>query len=266
MSGELLKLDGGDGFTVNVTPEPGGGRADHIQTRVGASFMVVRDTIADWVSQRATRLAVERTGGPAVRPRSEDEQLNAVVAKIDRFFYETIRLHGLALRQPANFFPQPLIRSEYGMLVTQAYSIGHFALKPEEALVLTLHTGGAGYLTVPFTTLWGTTRDPVHHVSSLNSLQAQPNPDGSFTFVVCPTDHGFRNWVDTEGMSEGFLFLRWARIEASRAQNSVPAVEAKVVILSGLAGTAGLRRVDEHWRRVQLGQRATDYDRRWLEC
>jgi hypothetical protein len=262
VSGETLAVAADGKFTITVAPEVADGRPNYIQTKPGASFMVVRDTIADWESQRATRLAVQRTAGPPRPPRSEAEEIQSVVAKIDRFFFETVRLHELAFKQPANFFPQPLIRSEYGMLVTQAYSIGHFALKDKEALVLTLQPGGAGYLTVPVTTIWGTTGDPVHRVSSLNSLQAEPNPDGSFTFIVSVVDHGLRNWIDPEGVPEGLIFLRWAGIEAERARGTVPTVEAKVVAIDNLPSQ--LARIDNWWRRRQLDQRVRDYDRRWL--
>ncbi|MDB5394794.1 MAG: hypothetical protein JWM91_2300 [Rhodospirillales bacterium] len=267
VSGETLEVASDGRFTITVAPEPADGRTNYIQTRAGASFMVVRDTIADWKHQRATRLAVARTGGPSSQPRSEAEEIRSVVAKINRFFFETIRLHELAFRQPANVFPQPLIRSEYGMLVTQAYSIGHFALEEGEALVLSLQPGGAGYLTVPVTTIWGTTRDPVHRMSSLNSLQAEPNPDGSFTFVVSVADHGFRNWIDPEGVPEGLIFLRWAAIEGERAGGTVPAVEAKVLAIDDLFANLPTRpaRIDQEWRRRQLDQRARDYDRRWLD-
>jgi hypothetical protein len=267
VSGETLKVAPDGKFTITVAPEPAEGRANYIQTRPGASFMVVRDTIADWARQRATRLTVERTDGPPSHPRSEAEEIQSVVAKINRFFFETIRLHELAFKQPANFFPQPLIRSEYGMLVTQAYSIGYFALKDGEALVLTLHPGGAGYLTVPVTTIWGTTRDPLHRVSSLNSLQAEPNLDGSFTFVVSVVDHGFRNWVDPEGVPEGLIFLRWAAIEAEKADGTLPAVEAKTVNVGEMSANlpTSLVRIDPEWRRRQLDQRARDYDQRWLD-
>ncbi len=177
-----------------------------------------------------------------------------MLVKVRRYFAETVKGHGRILARPANVFVQPEIKATDGMLVTQAYSLGHFALTKDQALVLTIHPGPAKYVTVPVSNLWGTTMDPVHHVSSRNLDQVAKNPDGSFTVVVAETDPGIENWVDTEGLSEGMLFLRWAAIADSSPSAPKPAVEGKVVPLTELpAAVSGLGKVDK----VARGERDT---------
>ena len=90
----------------------------------------------------------------------------------------------MAFANPPNFLPQPKIRSDNGMLVTQAYSIGHFNIEEDQALVMTLEAGNAGYATVPVTNLWGITTDHVRRTLSLNTSQSAPNADGTFTCVL----------------------------------------------------------------------------------
>ncbi|HEX4504796.1 MAG TPA: hypothetical protein VH722_03625, partial [Alphaproteobacteria bacterium] len=114
----------------------------------------------------------------------------------------------------------------------------------------------------PVSNLWGTTMDPVHHLSSRNLDQVKKNPDGSFTVVVTPTDPGLENWIDTEGLSEGMLFLRWAAIADSSPGAPKPAVDAKVVSLAELEGL-GLAKVDKAAREHEVRQRSHDYDLRW---
>jgi hypothetical protein len=263
---EDLKIGADGSFAIVVGPQPMPDIANFIQTKPGANYMTIRDTIADWPRQRPNALTVERVAGPPAMPQSDAAQLQRAIAKVKRYFSETLKLHNLALKQPANFFPQPVIRTTFGMLVTQAYSIGRFDLKEDEALVLTLHPGTAKYMTVPVTDIWGTTGDPIHQQSSLNILQATANPDKTFTFVVSRKDPLVQNWVDTEGLSEGFIFLRWAAIEGGKDAEKSLGVESRVVPLAELSGVvpSTLKRIDAAERRREIAQRTRDYDLRWL--
>ncbi len=251
-------------FEITVGPKPATGRSNYIQTRPGANYMTIRDTMGDWAQEQPNRLEVEWVSGPPSAPAlTREHELEKVVAKVKRYFAETIKLHKAALARPANDFPQPAISSAQGMLVTQAYSIGRFELAKDQALVLTIHPGTAPYVTVPVTNFWGTTMDPVHHMSSRNSRQVVSNPDGSFTVIVSAADPGLENWVDTEGLTEGFLFLRWAAMDAASTGNL--AVDSKVVTLADLATAVPktLPKVDAAERAQQIVGRAQEYDLRW---
>ena len=265
LPGGDLKVDADGSFTITISPDPANGQPNHIQTKPDANYMTIRDTLADWGHQRANVLTVERTAGPPAGPALTHEQkLDKVLVKVRRYFAETVKGHGRILARPANVFAQPEIKATDGMLITQAYSLGHFQLAKDQALVLTIRPGMAKYMTVPVSNLWGTTMDPVHHLSSRNLDQVKKKPDGSFTVVVTPTDPGLENWVDTEGLGEGMLFLRWAAIADSGPAAPKPGVEAKVVSLAELAAAApGLGKVNKAEREREVKQRARDYDLRW---
>jgi hypothetical protein len=265
LSGSDLKIDADGRFTIVVGPDPASGQPNHIQTKPDANYMTIRDTLSDWAHQRPNELTVQRIAGLPDGPALTHEQkLEKVLIKVRRYFAETVKGHGRILARPANVFAQPEIKATDGMLVTQAYSLGHFALTKDQALVLTIHPGTAKYMTVPVSNLWGTTMDPVHHLSSRNLDQVKKDPDGSFTVVVAETDPGLENWVDTEGLSEGMLFLRWAAIADSSPSAPKPAVESKVVPLAELpAAVPGLGKVDKAAREAEVRQRAQDYDLRW---
>jgi hypothetical protein len=265
LSGSDLKLDPDGRFTIVVGPDPAAGQPNHIQTKPDANYMTIRDTLADWAHQRPNELTVLRIAGPPDGPPLTHEQkLEKVLIKVRRYFAETVKGHGRILAKPANSFVQPEIKATDGMLITQAYSLGHFQLDKDQVLVLTIHPGTAQYMTVPVSNLWGTTMDPVHHLSSRNLDQVKKNADGSFTVVVAETDPGLENWVDTEGLSEGMLFLRWAAIADSSPSAPKPAVESRVVPLAELPGAVpGLGKVDKAAREREAKQRAHDYDLRW---
>lgn len=263
LSGSDLKVDADGGFTITVGPDPANGQPNHIQTKPDANYMTIRDTLSDWAHQRPNELTVQRIAGPPDgAPLTHEQKREKVLIKVRRYFAETVKGHGRILARPANIFVQPEIKATDGMLITQAYSLGHFQLKKDQALVLTIRPGTAKYMTVPVSNLWGTTMDPVHHLSSRNLDQVKKNADGSFTVVVTPEDPGLENWVDTEGLSEGMLFLRWAAIADSSPGATKPGVEAKVVSFGDLP-SLGLGKVEKVAREREVKERAEDYDLRW---
>jgi hypothetical protein len=262
LDGAALKLEADGAFTITVSPDPANGRPNYIQTRSGANYMTIRDTILDWAHEKPNRLTVERVG-PTAPPLSKDDQMKKVITKIDRYFLESVKLQKRILALPVNTFPQPAIAATGGQLVSQAYAPGQFKLEKGQALVLTIQPGTAKYVTVPLTNLWGVTMDPVHHASSLNLDQVVRDADGSFTVVASPVDPGVENWVDTEGLYDGFLFLRWAAMTQGKPDDPKPSVEAKVVPLDALPET--LAKVDPDVRRLLTAKRAADYDLRWTE-
>lgn len=259
LGSDALKLDADGSFTVTVSPEPANGRPNYIQTRPGANYMTIRDTIQDWSHERPNQLTVERTG-PAAPPQSNEERLKKVLTKVARYFTETVKLHSRVMALPVNTFPAPATAATGGQLVTQAYAGGHFKLEKGQALVVTVQPGNAKYVTMPLTNLWGTTMDPIHHTSSLNLDQVVRDADGSFIVVVSPTDPGVENWLDTEGLTEGLLLPRWAAMTGDAAKGK-PAIDVKVVPLDALPNSVA--KVDAAERKLLLSERAADYDLRW---
>jgi len=264
---EKLVLGADGGFEISVSPQPAQGRSNHLQSKPGAmQYVLVRDTLADWEKQRPNQLYVKRveTDFPTPPP-SEEEIMKSVLFHVTRWFEETIRLHRLGQAQPANQLPQPEIRANYGMLVTQAYSVAYFDVRADQALVITLKTGGAGYVTVPVTNVWGITTDPVHRTTTLNTAQAAPNTDGSYTIVLSQADPGIANWLDPDGLQQGFLFLRWAAFDAAAQNAGKPAVESRLVSLDELRRVlpAATPTVDGAFRKKQLADRARHYQGRF---
>ncbi len=167
---------------------------------------------------------------------------------------------------PVNVLPQPgKPGDKAGFLVTQRNAIGHFRLNADEALVATINLGGAAYATVPVTNVWGVTPSYWSHQSSLNSRQANPNPDGTFTVVLSAWDPGVYNWVDTSGLDEGFVMLRWQGLPKQASAAGEPGVQSRVVKRGALetALPPGMRRVTGVERKAQLTARANGFARRF---
>jgi hypothetical protein len=87
-----------------------------------------------------------------------------------------------------------------------ATSAGYFQLDDDQALVVTIDPGDAGYFVVPVTNDWTITDNYWDQQSSLNISQALKNADGTYTIVISPSDPNVWNWVSTGGLNPGHDF------------------------------------------------------------
>jgi hypothetical protein len=84
-----------------------------------------------------------------------------------------------------------------------------FLVRDNEEVVITMQPSGAAYHAVQLGDYWFTSLPYVHKQSSLNAAQYRTSPDGSVSVVISKTDPGVHNWLDTCGLGEGYVFLRW---------------------------------------------------------
>jgi hypothetical protein len=221
-------------FTLAVGPDATNGRANYIQTVPAAHFLLIRDTIANWGTETPYHLDVRRLEGTAAAAPITDSILAQRAAALIQNELPQIARSKASwfFHQPANTVAPPFVR-EGGRWGISAG--GHFQLKDDEALVLTVDSLGAKYVAVQLANSWLGSLDYIHHPASLNIAQSTENHDGSYTFVIAAQDPGVRNWLDTTGLHEGSIFIRWQKLPQplNPAGNAVR--EAKVVKLSDLA-------------------------------
>jgi len=259
INGRDLEVDADGRFAITIGPEPANGRKNHLRTRHDAWQMWIRDTYGDWEKERPSRLSVERTDPVTTPPLSRA----AKVSMVGNYTNYIIRSMPFAVMQGSlNTFASPEILGgavgEGGFLVTMAYSNSRFRLAGDEALVLDVTIGDAEYLVVPATNVWGSVDGDGRTMGALNNFQSDKNPDGSFTFVVSDQDPGVANWVDTGGLAEGTVFLRWAAFKnTGKASNGSPTVTSKVVKMKEIDKLLpAMRRVNKEERAKAVQWRA----------
>ena len=164
------------------------------------------------------------------------------------------------LRQP-NVMTQPASNAEF--LANQLQSNGYFQLADDEALVLTIDPGNAGFFTVPVYNDWTITDDYWNEQTSLNDDQSIANADGTYTLVVSVADPGVANWVSTGGLNQGIISMRFQNLDPQSP--AVPSVQSVVVKLEDLEDElpAGTVFVTPQERAAQLAARKAGYDKRW---
>lgn len=248
-------------FTVTIGPEAANGRGNHIRNTTDGRFLLIRQTLSDWARQDPDVLEIRRVPASNVRPKSREDHIREAEALLRRGGpYWLAFQNNVIFRRPPNALPQPLVRPGNWGLV----SMGNFHIAPDEALIVSVDPLGAGYLAIEACDPWMRSLESIHQSGSLNNAQAQPDPDGSLTYVVSASDPGVPNWLDTDGLSTGALFLRWQALGAIPPANAQPIRQVRLVKLTGLAASlpAGTPRVSPEERRALLSARAAAWGRR----
>lgn len=261
LDGKALALDADGRFEIFVDADEKGDRANHVRSSPEAVEFYIRDVIADWARERPNMLSIERLGGaPDTPERSFDEKLADAQAMLIRNVDNTMRWNAQATTRPANGFDFTIDRDSDGALRNQIYIMGHFDLADDEALLISIGLGGAGYFLAPITNVWGTTNDIVDRTSSLNLTQSVRDDTDSLTYIVSRRDPGVWNWLDPCDLPEGLLTLRWAEFADGRPGEGFGA-RSRVVKLDALRDElpAGTRWVTPEERRVQQRERAASY-------
>ncbi|PQM49322.1 hypothetical protein C1Y40_00443 [Mycobacterium talmoniae] len=190
--------------------------------------LVIREVYNDWSARRGT-LAIARTdtAGTAPPPLSRQliEKRYAIAGKqlVQRIKTWLAFPQWFYLNIPVNTMVAP--RLTPGGLATQYSSAGHFELRPDQALVITLPVSDAPYLGFQLGSLWYISLDYINHQTSLNGTQAQADPDGKIRIVVADQNPGVTNWVETLGHRRGFLQFRWQRVSRALTEADGPTVE-----------------------------------------
>jgi hypothetical protein len=262
LSDEDIRFCADGSFKITISREPASPEENHLQSRPDARIVFIRDTLGDWSREFPHRLRVIRVAGALAPPSPTDTEVAEQAATLLRTivpywlkFWQT-----LVYDHPPNVVPKPVGRSGRWGCLTNAW----FKLRADECLLVTADSLDAGYFAAQIADPWSITPNYDRHSCGLNSKQARPNPDGTYTFVVSPKDPGVWNWIDTNELRLGLLLLRWqALTQGSRPLESA-IYETRVV------KTQDLRKYvpdEAAWvttaqRQQQLAERATFYARR----
>jgi hypothetical protein len=309
LDADQLELAPDRSFVITVSGAPAQpGQTNHLQITPDTTLIAIRDTLSDWNTEDPMSLAIQRTAGPpnslfsqfggfaipGIGPAvAQSEFLTALVSLIPPLpavptfvrgsIAALLTLRGIpeqakyikvattdpvtGNRKPPNVFTDPTSNASF--LATQVQSAGYFQLSDDQALVLTITPNNAAYFVAPVTNDWTITENYWDAQTTLNNAQARPNPDGSYTLVVSPTepvlsgDTSVWNWVSTGGLNQGTIAIRFQSID--RTNPVTPTVSSQVVPLSELAATlpAGTVLVTPVERAAQIAARAEGFNRRF---
>jgi hypothetical protein len=251
-------------FAITLDDAPANGRRNHIQLTADAMYLFVRDSLSDW-KQIPDALRVERANPPARAPLSVDE----LASRATRIMHNGVAADyywiRLMLNLPGQTLATPTMSGPSGGLVTQVSTSGHFELADDDAVIITLDPVTAAYHSLVLYDLWNRSLDYRNHQSHLNSATLVADVDGRTTCVVAIRDPGIRNWLDTTGLHEVTLGVRWQGIPGNTLV--APSIDTRVVKLDQLATAApsGARKITPAERARDIAQRQQLFDRRFLD-
>ena len=299
LSGRDLQINPDGTFTITVGAAPAApGEKNYLQLPSDATLIAARNTLSDWNTQQPMSLSIERVSGPPDSLFSQlggfaipfigplvvsNPLLTTLVSLIPPLPYVPPILRGavtavimaLGIQREAQYMavattdPQtgqriapnelkaPAKNAEF--LATQLQSAGYFQLADDQALVVTIDPGNAGYFVVPVTNDWTITDNYWDQQTSLNNSQAVRNADGTYTIVISPTDPGVTNWVSTGGLNQGTISIRFQDLDPN--STAVPTVTSEVVNIDQLP--ADIPRITPADRALQLAARKAGYDNRF---
>ena len=298
-----LDVSGDGTFVITVSGEPAApGQKNHLQLTSSSTLVAARNTLGDWDFEEPMELAVHRVEGPPnslfaqlggfvflgalvndspfltslasiIPPLAIAETpfvtgpLAATIMLV-RGANQEAKYMALATTdtdtgelRPPNVMTQPASNAEF--LANQLQSNGYFQLTDDEALVLTIDQGNAGFFTVPVYNDWTITDDYWNEQTSLNNEQASANPDGPYTMVVSIADPTVANWISTGGLNQGIISMRFQNLDPMSMD--LPGVQSVVVKLEDLDDIlpSDTVYVTPAERATQLAARKTGFDKRW---
>lgn len=262
LSNDKMQIAADGSFVITLDNKPADGRPNHIQMPAEGKFLlIVRDLFTEWKTQNYVPLEIQRVAGPEMAPPPSEEAMAKRAASLlaQMAPYWVAYNNQYVLVRPVNHIVTPRVRPGGRGFSTS----GHFKLGKNEAWVVTLNPRGSASLGIQLTDLWGVAYDYIGRTSSLNTAQAVPNTDGSYTFVISAKDPGVYNWLDPEGYEAGLYAVRWQAVPMGTEPEGA-VVDSKVVPLSKLkkALPPETRFVSTAERKAQQLERAESYQRR----
>lgn len=263
IEGKKIKTDANGDYIITVGPEIDSANPNHLRITIPVANILYRNSLSNWNEQTPTSIDVKRIGDSTIEnPRTDSQLISAVVSAIkaqapainalkNKWFYGTIK---------PNFLGKPFVRDGgWGFAVGGLYKIA-----ADEAWVITLNPSGSKYVGFQLGDSWLTSLDYIDHQSSLNNNQAVPDKDGNYTYVISATDPGVNNWLDTRGLTNGGLFIRFQAFDSIPKSIDGAIISQKIVKVATLAQDSSFnyQKISAAQRDTSLTARSSAYRRR----
>jgi hypothetical protein len=278
----LLAPDAPEGYVGNFIRSKGFVRSADMEHT--AQYLIIRELFHDWEREDALdlQIACVTTDGTPPRPldaesaarqiRRVGDMVNNQMRFWNEFYAVVLETYGDMNGDGKRFMPRNDLNAPNfasiqtgGGQTTNLYAGGVFELADHEALVIEVRVPvRPAYSGFHLSNLWGESLDYANHVTSLSAQQAEPDADGAVRFVVAHRDPGVPNWLDTTGLPEGFMALRWTY---PTKPDQLPTVTVTKVGFDAIRDhlPADVRMVSQAERRAQILLRQEHVQRRFRQ-
>lgn len=267
-------------------------RRSHDRDYVGR-YLTCRELFHDWVNEDVLDLEILRLGAETdPRPPLDPAGAVAVMDRIgeltrnqvhfwNAFNTVTLETYGKVPGMPSiggdddkPFMPtndmnapNALGLATGGGQSTNIYAGGVYLLEEDEALVIESTAPVApSFMGFHLSNLWGESLDFESYQSNLNGHMLELDEQGIYRWVVSHHDPGIPNWVDTTGLQQGYLTIRWT-YPTPPPKEQWPSLQVKQVALADLDQhlPAGIRSVNATERAAHRLMRMRHVQRRYRQ-
>lgn len=212
LSEEELQVQADGSFEVIL----GGEAREHnwLDNPPDSSFVMVRQIYADW-AEKAGHVHIDRVGyeGRAKPGLTPQDMIRRLQLARDNFgalvpLWPSFGRERFAQQTPNTLSP-PFDTVSAGGVKGRWMSLGAFQLQPDEALLLTMWPIGGNYQGVQLTDIWTSSLEYANRQTSLSADQSYRSADGAYRYIISHEDPGIQNWLDTTGLENGYLLLRF---------------------------------------------------------
>lgn len=209
--GPELESDSDGQFEIVLSAEPRPG--NWMKLDEGASFVLLRQYMSDWESERPADLFIERVGAPYPQPVLTPERIEARIDELVTWLSAGARswenMSKLILATPPNQVTMTEPLTGNAGLRGQSYGLGHYRCRPDEAVIVELAPPDCLMWSVQLSGWYWESMEFAARQSSLNGSQAELDGDGVFRGVIAHEDPGVPNWIDPECHEEGTVGIRY---------------------------------------------------------
>lgn len=263
---ERIITDSEGASRITIGPEDPKDGSLHLKSQ-GGVFVIIREALNDWHTQRPRAMSFRKIAGPPSRVLTFDDRV-AIAARYMMFGAQTIaQFEQLYASIPVNDFGATLMRGHATKpsMITQ----GRYHLADDEALIVNILPQAAEYMSFSVTSPWLISRNAHSKAGSRTARQSHQNADGTYTYIVSRRDPGVANWMDTDGLVEGCMAIRWEGMHAPVADPNDAIKNTKLVKLDAVRSElpADFPSVGPTERSAELAARRLDYGSRCgIDC
>lgn len=185
-----------------------------VQIPDDATSIVVRNYVADPVTEISPELGISRIGDSAPPATLTDELLADQLTAMGWTIAKLITLHRTVAPELLDAV-NTLITAEAAALGGEnttpdnLYMLGLFDLEPNQSLHLEFRPPDTRYWSVTLENIWHECLEPLMRQSSVTNKGVEPGPDGLIRLSIGARDPGEGFWLDTGGRRRGFIVVRW---------------------------------------------------------
>lgn len=231
MDGIHFNADGT--FEIILSPERRPG--NWLENPADGTSVLVRQIFSDWRIELPGQVHIDRVGyegrlKPVMDAAEVARRINAAAEefRLQTRLWPEFFLAGTVKAQPANTLSPLRDRSAHGGRPGRPMSEGSFNLATDEALIVTMWPSPAVCQGIQLMDDWMASLEYANRQTCLTLDQSYRSSDGAYHFVIAGSDPQVQNWLDTTGLKQGGIIIRYDGVRLDQIPSSQMPVAKKI--------------------------------------